>query len=65
MNKCSIGSVAGRVKAGGLRLAEVDLGIVADVEASGLALDLGIAADEGMGEDDIVQVGERAYDRIF
>ena len=49
----------------GLRLPEVDLGIVADIEASGLALYLGIAADEGMGKDDIVQVGERAYDRIF
>ena len=48
-----------------LRLSEVDLGVVADIEASGLALYLGVAADEGMGEDDIVQVGERAYDRIF
>jgi len=48
-----------------LRLSQVDLGIVADIQATGLTLDLGIAADQGMGQDDIVEVGKGADDGIF
>ena len=47
------------------RLPKINLGIVTDIQAPRLALDLGITADEGMSEDDIVEVGERAYDGIF
>ena len=49
----------------GSRLPEIDLGIVADIEAPGFALYFGITAYQGMGEDDIVEVGKRPDDGIF
>jgi len=50
---------------GGSGFAQVDLGVVPDIEATGFALYLGVAADQGVGKDDIIEVGEAADDGIF
>src|SRR5690349_12041675 len=42
----------------GSRLTQIDLGVVADVEAAGFAFDLGVAANEGMGQHNVVEVGK-------
>jgi hypothetical protein len=47
------------------RLTQVDFGIVTNVQAAGLSLYLGIAADQRMGKYDIVEIGEGADNGIL
>src|SRR5579871_3217094 len=45
--------------------AEIDLGIVADIETAGFPFYFGIATDEGVGEHDIIKIGEGADDGVL
>src|ERR1700722_18246044 len=47
------------------RFPQIDLGIVADIEASGFAFYLGIAADQGMRQNDVIEVGKGADNGIL
>jgi len=46
-------------------LAQVDFGIVPDIQAAGLSFYFGVTADKGMGKDDVIEIGEGAYNGIF
>lgn len=44
---------------------QIDLGIVADIQAAGFSFYFGVASNEGMGKYDVIEIGKGADDRVL